>query len=127
MVYEFYFNPKQIRVSLGIGRKTYLPVSVPSVFVFKPEEKNKKENLSSHIVIKKHLVNLKLTLNPLILNALVTCQILSLNSQKTDNTSKLLAENESLRCKIEHLEIENRKLKEENIKLKSHSYNFDNV
>ena len=44
-----------------------------------------------------------------------------------DNTSKLLAENESLRCKIEHLEIENRKLKEENIKLKSHSYNFDNV
>ena len=127
MVYEFYFNPKQIRVSLGIGRKTYLPVSVPSVFVFKPEEKNKKENLSSHVVIKKHLVNLKLTLNPLILNALVTCQILSLNSQKTDNTSKLLAENESLRCKIEHLEIENRKLKEENIKLKSHSYNFDNV
>ena len=83
MVYEFYFNPKQIRVSLGIGRKTYLPVSVPSVFVFKPEEKNKKENLSSHVVIKKHLVNLKLTLNPLILNALVTCQILSLNSQKT--------------------------------------------
>ena len=44
-----------------------------------------------------------------------------------DNTSKLLAENESLRCKIEHLELENKKLKEENIKLKSHIYNFDNV
>ena len=44
-----------------------------------------------------------------------------------DNTTNLLAENESLRCKIEHLELENKKLKEENIKLKSHIYNFDNV
>ena len=38
---QFRFNPKQIRVSLGIGRKTYLPGSVPSVFEFKPEEKKK--------------------------------------------------------------------------------------
>ena len=28
MVCEFHFNPKEIRVSLGIGRKTYLPESV---------------------------------------------------------------------------------------------------
>ena len=41
MVCEFHFSPKQIRVSLGIGRKTYLPRSVPSVFEFKPEEKKK--------------------------------------------------------------------------------------
>ena len=47
--------------------------------------------------------------------------------EETDNTSKLLTENESLRCKIEHLELKNKKLKEENIKLKSHIYNFDNV
>ena len=80
MVYEFYFNPKQIRVSLGIGRKTYLPGSVPSVFEFKPEEK---KNLPSHVIIKKHLVNLKLTQYPLILNALVTHQILLLISLKT--------------------------------------------
>ena len=73
---------------------------------------------------------MNLNLNPLILNALET-----LNSsnfvvdfaEDIDNTSKLLAENESLRCKIEHLELENKKLKEENIKLKSHIYNFDNV
>ena len=32
-----------------------------------------------------------------------------------------------MRCKIEHLELENKKLKEENTKLKSHNYNFDNV
>ena len=32
-----------------------------------------------------------------------------------------------MRCKIEHLESENKKLKEENIKLKSHIYNFDNA
>ena len=43
------------------------------------------------------------------------------------NTSKLLAENENLRCNIEHLELENKKLKEENVKLKSHIYYFDNV
>ena len=46
MVCEFHFNPKQIRVSLGIGRKIYLPGSVPSVFDFKHEE-NKKERKSS--------------------------------------------------------------------------------
>ena len=44
-----------------------------------------------------------------------------------DNTSKLLAENESLRCKIEHLELENENVKVENIKLKSHVCNSDNV
>ena len=43
------------------------------------------------------------------------------------NTSKLLAENENLRCNIEHLKLENKKLKEENVKLKSHIYYFDNV
>ena len=32
--------------------------------------------------------------------------------EDTDNTSKILAENESLGCKIAHLEIENKKLKE---------------
>ena len=44
-----------------------------------------------------------------------------------DNTSKFLAENESLRCKIEHFELENKKLNEKNIKFKSHIYNFDNT
>ena len=44
-----------------------------------------------------------------------------------DNKSKLLAENESLRCKIAHLELKNKKLKEENIRLKSHIYNLGNV
>ena len=41
MVCEFRFNPKQIGVSFGIGRKTYLPGSVPSVFEFKTEEEKK--------------------------------------------------------------------------------------
>ena len=41
MVCEFHFNPKQILVSLGIGKKTYVSGSVPSVFEFKPEEKKK--------------------------------------------------------------------------------------
>ena len=41
MVCEFHFNQKQIWVSLGIGRKTYLPESVLSVFEFKLEEKKK--------------------------------------------------------------------------------------
>ena len=44
-----------------------------------------------------------------------------------DNTRKLLAKNESMIFKIEHLELENKKPKEENIKLKSHIYIYDNV
>ena len=41
MVCEFHFNSKQIWVSLGIGRKIYLPGSVPLVFEFTPAEKKK--------------------------------------------------------------------------------------
>ena len=37
IVCEFHFNPEQIRISLGISRKTYLPGSVTSVFDFEPE------------------------------------------------------------------------------------------
>ena len=73
---------------------------------------------------------MNLNLNPLILNALETLNASNFVvnfPEDIDNTSKFLAENESLICKIEHLELENKKLKEENIKLKSHIYNFDNV
>ena len=38
-VCEFHFNPKQIWPSLGIGRKTYLPGIVSSLFECKTEEK----------------------------------------------------------------------------------------
>ena len=128
MVCEFHFNPKQIRVSLGIGRKTYLPASVPSVFEFKPEEKKKErkppksrknQETSSEFETESECSDSQ-------------CSVEASNSvvdfpEDIDNTSKLLAENESLRCKVEHLELENKKLNEENIKLKSHTYNFDNV
>ena len=43
MVCEFHFKSKQIRISLGIGRKTYLPVSMPPMFEFKYKEKKKKK------------------------------------------------------------------------------------
>ena len=41
MIFEFYFNSKRIRVPLGIGKKTYLPGCVPSVFAFNPAKKRK--------------------------------------------------------------------------------------
>ena len=128
MVCEFHFNPKQIRASLGIGRKTYLPGSVSSVFEFKPEEKKKERK------------------PPKPYNNQETSSEFAADSESSDSqcfgdasnsvvefpedkvkASKLLAENEKLRCKTEHWEIENKKLKEENIKLKSHIYNFDNI
>ena len=82
MVCEFHFNPKQIRVSLGIGRRTYLPGNVPSVFEFKTEEK-KKNKPPTPRNNQETSSEFELTLNPLIPNALVTRQILSLFSQKT--------------------------------------------
>ena len=51
MVCEFQFNPKQIPVSLGIGRRTYLPVSVPSVFEFNLKRREKKEKFPSQVII----------------------------------------------------------------------------
>ena len=44
-----------------------------------------------------------------------------------DKTSKLLGQNGSFRCKIEHFELKSKKVKEDNIKLKSHICNFGNV
>ena len=82
MVCEFHFNPKQIRVSLGIGRKTYLPGSVSPVFEFKPEEKKKRKPPKPRNNQETSSES-ELTLNPLIPNALVTRQILPLISQKT--------------------------------------------
>ena len=77
MVCEFHFNPKQIRVSLGIGRKTYLPGSVSSVFEFKPEEKKKRKPPKPRNN-QETSSEFELTLNPLIPNALVMRQILLL-------------------------------------------------
>ena len=125
MVCEFHFNPKQIRVSLGIGRKTYLPASVPSVFEFKPEVKKKERKPPKSR-------NNQETYSEFETDSNSQCFVDASNSvadfrEDIDSTSKLLAENEILRCKIEHLESENKKFKEENIKLKSHIYNFDNA
>ena len=129
MVCEFHFNPKQIRVSLGIGRKTYLPGSVPSVFEFKPEEKKKErkppkssnnnQEISSEFETESESSDSQCFGDAS--NSVVD------SPEDIGNTIKLLAENESLRCKIGHLELKNKKLKEENIKLKSHICNFDNV
>ena len=41
IVCKFHINPEQIRVSLGISRKTCLPGSLPSMPELKPEEKKK--------------------------------------------------------------------------------------
>ena len=129
MVCEFHFNPKQIRVSLGIGRKTYLPGSVLSVFEFNPEEKKKErkppksrnnnQEISSEFETESESSDSQCFGDAS--NSVVDCP------EDIDNTSKLLAENEGLRCKIAHLELENKKLRKENIKLKSHICNFDNV
>ena len=123
---QFRFNPKQIRVSLGIGRKTDLPGSVPSVFEFKPEEKERERKPpnppNNQGISREFETNSEFSDSQ--------CSGDASNSvvyfpEDIDNTSKLLAENESLRYKIEHLGLENKKLKEENIKLKYHIYNFD--
>ena len=81
-VCEFHFKPDEIRVSKGIGRKTLLRGSVPSMFKFKQsEEKNvrklppkrlfttaEKENSNAHkIFVRKrnHKVLATSLLNPL--------------------------------------------------------------
>ena len=97
MVCELHFNSKQIRVSLGIRRKTYYHQVYRRCLSLNLTRRKEKENLRSHVMIKKHLENLKLNMNPLILNALLTRQIMSLITQKTDNTTKLPADNASIK------------------------------
>ena len=113
-------------MSLGIGRHIY--PSVRLVFEFKPKEKKKErkppkprnnQETSSEFETESESSDSQ-------------CFGDASNSavdfpEDTENTSKLLAQNERLRCKIEHLELENKKMKVENIKLKFHIYTFDNV
>ena len=109
-------------------QETYLPGSVPSVFEYKPGEKKKERKLpkpgndqetSSEFETESESSDTQCFGN--VSNSVVDFP------EDIDNTSKFLAENESFRCNFEHLEIENKQLKGENIKLKSHIYNFDNV
>ena len=116
MVCEFLFNPKEIWISLGIGRKRYL---LP-MFEFKPEEKPRNNQKTSSEFETESESSDSQCLGD-VSNSVVDF------IEDIDNESKLLAENESLKCKIEHLELENKKFKEENIKFKSHVYNFVNV
>ena len=100
-------------MSLGIGRHIY--PSVRSVFEFKPKEKKKErkppkprnnQETSSEFETDSESSDSQCfgdAPNPL-----------AHFPEDIDNTSKLPAENESLRCKFKHLELENKKLKEEN-------------
>ena len=45
-VCEFHFKPAEIRVSRGIGRKTYVKGAVPSIFKFKKDRSPKKKRKS---------------------------------------------------------------------------------
>ena len=96
MICEFHFNPKQIRISLGIGRKTYLPGSVPSVFEYKPGEKKKERKLpkprndqetSSEFETETESSDTQCFGN--VSNSVVDFP------EDIDNTSKLLAENDA--------------------------------
>ena len=109
MVCEFHFNPKQIQLSLGIGRKTYLPGIVPSVFEFKPEGKKKERKPPKPR-------NNQETYSEFETDSDSQCFVDASNSvpdfrEDIDSTSKLLAENENLRCKIEHNQNRIRKQK----------------
>ena len=115
MVCEFHFNPKQIRVSLGIGRGTYLPGSVPSMFEFKTEEKKKERKLPKPCNNQEISSEFETDSESSDSQCFGDESISVIDfPEDIDNTSKLLAENESLRCKIKHLEFENKKLKEKN-------------
>ena len=104
MVCEFHFNPKQIRVSLGIGRKTYLPGSVPSVFEFKPEEKKKERKPPKPRNNQETSSEFETDSVPSDSQCFGDAPNSAVDfPEDIENTSKLLAENESLRCKIEHL------------------------
>ena len=63
MVCEFHLNSKQIRVSLGIGKRHICQEVYRRCLILNLKRRKKKENLPSHVIIKKHLVNLKLNLN----------------------------------------------------------------
>ena len=113
MVYEFHFNLKQIRVSLGIGRKTYLPGSLPSMLEFKTEEKKKErkppKSRHNQETSREFETDSESSDSQCFGNASIFVVDFP---EGIDNTSKLLDENESLRCKIKNLESENKKLKE---------------
>ena len=101
MLCKFHVDPKQIQVSLGIDRKTYLPESVPSVFEFKPEEKKKESNPPkpcNNLETSSEFESKSESSDSQCFNDVSTSAVDF--QEDIGNTTELLAKSKSLRCKI---------------------------
>ena len=138
-VCEFHFKPDEIRVSKGIGRKTLLRGSVPSIFKFKKSEENvrklppqrlfttaEKENSvdgeSSVISNADHVVEIlsesETELSDALKDTTNSCEQCSF---LWENMKFLQDENNNLQMELEHLK------KIENIEMGKHIYSYESV
>ena len=131
-VCEHHFKADEIRVSLGIGRKTLKPGAIPSIFNFKnpskikPRKSPKKrclpvpnESTSNDSYLEEELeTNNSNDLSPV------------MHSETNSNRTKLLEkEVDNLKEKLNFLETENNALKAENdMQMKNERlYNYENI
>ena len=143
MVCEFHFPPEQIKVSMGVGRKTYLPGSVPSIFecrkimekkTRKPPKVRCKESTTeseyeSEMSEDRDNTTQNTENNPDISSNNENSET-NININVGESNSEieiLIREIQMLKSRIDILERENTAIKEENKCLKSHVYNFENI
>ena len=98
MVCEFHFKSKQIRVSLGKGRNIFLPGSALLAFGFKPEEKKEERKPSKPQINQETSSEFEINSE----SSDSQCFGDASNSvvdfpENIDSTSKIFAENESLK------------------------------
>ena len=136
-VCEFHFKSDEIRVSLGIGRKTLVPGSIPNLFSFKPvstlfnrkppnrithvSDKNSSDRSSSSDVFTNDLDLLNVPVEEFGL-ACANCDRNEVEITQLINRIKDLEE------RLEDIEMENIYLKEENNSLKTkYVYSHENI
>ena len=139
-VCEFHVKPDEIRVSKGIGRKTLLRGSVPSIFKFRQSKKNVRKLPPKRLFTTTEKENSVDGESSVISNADHVVEILSDAQKDTTNSCKqcsflwenmkfLEDENNNLQMELQHLrrectaEIE----KIENIEFGKHIYSYESV
>ena len=135
-VCEFHFRPEEIKVSIGTGRKTLLPGSVPSNFKFKektPVKKRKSPVKRIQVIEESSESEYKDSeYSEIVSNS--SFQEETINNEMTDNENdNINNENVTNYCcyekdqEIKRLTDETRELKTEVEHLRTKVFNFENV
>ena len=126
-VCEFHFKPEEIKVSMGIGRKSILPGAIPSIFKFRGSASPKKRKLPTKRVASTPIEESSASEYEEEVDYLENDEIENDNIDCCEPCQYKNAEIERLRKRVNELEVENAYLKDEVDTLKPKIFDYKNI